>query len=100
MTAKLSYRLVPPFVRGSATRMLRTLGPFFATLPVLLVLVFWLGIRKLGFREIFAVVFLVIIEVALLSVVAFLTSQTVARISDRRMNFYFCGIRTRSLALD
>src|SRR4051794_37285344 len=79
---------------------MRTLGVAGVIASILLGLALWLVVRdtteeKLAV-ELASIVFLVVL-VALGSIVA---AATVAKVEDGRLDFFFCGVRTRSFALD
>jgi len=87
-------------VRGSAIRTLRTLGGALA-------IGIWLPISGLwyfakastGIKIAVSVSILVFAGIVLLCACV-ASSFAIAEIRNRRLNFYFCGIRTRSFSLD
>jgi uncharacterized membrane protein YbhN (UPF0104 family) len=87
-------------VRGSAVRTLRTVGGGFALGNLLLLSGLWLFAKNSSATKIAVSAAMIGFAGVVLLCACLGSSFTIAEVRDRRLNFYFCGIRTRSIPLD
>jgi hypothetical protein len=79
---------------------MRVLGTMGIVLGVLLGLALWLVVKDTTEKKIAVEVAVLIVMVVLIAVASAAAACTVARVKDGRLEFLFCGIRTRSFPLD
>ncbi len=65
-----------------------------------LALALWLFARGTLVTKVAVVFVYVVFGVILVTFAGFAAAATVARVTDGRLNFFFCGLRTRSIPLD
>jgi len=87
-------------VRGSAARAIRVPGSMATVLSGLLGLALWLWVKDTTEKKIAVEVAFVIVMVVLIGVVSAAAACTIARVQDGSLDFFFCGMRTRSFPLD
>lgn len=87
-------------VRGSAIRTLWKLGSVLAIGVALLTAALWLCVNDGSATQIAVSFLMVIVAGVILLCACVASSTTIAEVRDGRLNFYFCGIRTRSISLD
>jgi len=86
-------------VRGSARRTRRTLGGAYAIGMPLIILGLWLFAKDSFERKLAGTIAIVLVAGVILLGACVTACFTVAEVRDRRLNFYCCGIRTRSILL-
>lgn len=86
--------------RGDARRAIRVMGGLTIFLACILALAFWLFVKNSRATRI--AVWLACVGLGGLATlsVAIISKYTMAEIHDGKINFYFCGLRTRSIPLD
>jgi hypothetical protein len=87
-------------VRGSAVRTLRTLGGGLAIVISLPILGLWLIAKSSSTTKIVVSVLILVFAGIVLLCACVASSFAIAEIRNRRLNFYFCGVRTRSILLN
>jgi len=87
-------------LRGDARRAIRSMGGLTILLACMMALNFWLFVKDSRATRI--AVWLACVGLGGLATlsVAIVSKYTVAEIHDGKINFYFCGLRTRSIPLD
>lgn len=87
-------------LRGDAPRAIRSMGGVTIFLACMMALAFWLFVKDS--RAIRIAVWLVFVGLGCLATIcmAIISRYTMAEIHDGKINFYFCGLRTRSIPLD
>jgi hypothetical protein len=79
---------------------MRVLGGMAVVVSVLLGLALWLVVKETTEKKIAVELAFVFLMIVLVAVVSVATACTVAKVEDGRLDFFFCGIRTRTFALD
>lgn len=79
---------------------MRVLGSMAIAVSSLLALALWLFTSDTTAAKVAVEIRFLILMVVLVSSMAVVSACTVARVRDGKLNFYFCGIRTRSFVLD
>jgi hypothetical protein len=88
-------------VRGSAARAIRQFGSAFAIGGGLIILAMWVFAKNSSVGAKIAVSFAMIAIAGAITLFACISSTfTIAEVRNRRLNFYFCGWRTRSIPVD
>lgn len=85
---------------GNAWRAARTMGGVSAVGMIVIAIAMWTFAREPFAIKVDVVVMLFCLAGIGTAVVSLLASLTVARVHNGRLNFSFCGVRTRSIPLD
>jgi hypothetical protein len=88
------------FVRGNAVRTLRTLGGVFAIVISLPIIGLWLFAKNAPATKIVVSILMLVLAGIVLLCACVASSFTIVEVRNGSLNFYFCGIRTRSFPLD
>jgi intracellular sulfur oxidation DsrE/DsrF family protein len=87
-------------VRGNAARTVRVVGSIALVGSALLALPLWLIVKDTAETKIAVEVAYVIVGIVLITAASIAAACTVAKVQDGRLDFFFCGMRMRSFALD
>src|ERR1044072_7799198 len=79
---------------------MRVLGGTAVVISVLLGLALWLVVKDTAEKKIAVEVAFVVVMVVLISGASIAAASTVAKVQDGKLDFRFCGVRTRSFVLD
>jgi hypothetical protein len=87
-------------VRGSAARAMRVLGGLSFGIGALLGLAMWLFVHDTTRTKIAVEIALLMVLAMIVLAAAVAAASTVARVQDGSLDFFFCGMRMRSFAVD
>jgi len=79
---------------------MRVFGSTTVILSVLLGLALWLIVKDTTETKIVVEIAFVVLAVIAIAVVSVAVACTVAQVEEGRLDFYFCGVKTQSFALD
>ena len=79
---------------------MRVLGGMAIAVSILLGLALWLVVKDTTEKKIAVEIAVVIIIAVLITAASIAAACTVAKVRDGKLDFFFCGMRTKSFALD